>query len=234
MNDEELFFAWLDGELERDEAARVAAQVASDPALKAKADRHRNFGSRLRGAFDPVVAEAGAPPRFSSPDVIDFQARHSQHTARKARPMSVATQWGAMAATLAIGIAVGSMLQSAPDEPVARENGVLVASASLENALYTGLASAPAAEGARIGLTFRDKSGAVCRSFTDRKVSGLACRDGGDWQIRGLFQGEEGYAGDYRMASGEDPRLAALVDERIAGEPFDAAAEKAAMEQGWR
>jgi hypothetical protein len=36
------------------------------------------------------------------------------------------------------------------------------------------------------------------------------------------------------MASGEDPRLAALVDERIAGEPFDAAAEKAAMEQGWR
>ena len=36
------------------------------------------------------------------------------------------------------------------------------------------------------------------------------------------------------MAAGEDPRLAALIDERIAGEPFDAPAERAAKEKGWR
>ena len=36
------------------------------------------------------------------------------------------------------------------------------------------------------------------------------------------------------MAAGEDPRLADLIDERIAGEPFDAAAEKAARDRGWR
>ena len=126
------------------------------------------------------------------------------------------------------------MLPSRSVEPVARENGALVASASLEDALYTRLASAPAEDGPRIGLTFRDKSGEVCRSFTDEGLSGLACRSGGDWQIRGLFQGAPAQQADYRMASGEDPRLAALIDERIAGEPFDAAAEKAALEKGWR
>ena len=36
------------------------------------------------------------------------------------------------------------------------------------------------------------------------------------------------------MAASEDPRLAALIDETIAGEPFDEAQEKAALEAGWR
>jgi hypothetical protein len=36
------------------------------------------------------------------------------------------------------------------------------------------------------------------------------------------------------MAAGMDPALAALVDSSMAGEPFDAAQEKAAKERGWR
>jgi hypothetical protein len=36
------------------------------------------------------------------------------------------------------------------------------------------------------------------------------------------------------MAAGDDPRLASLIDESIAGEPFDASAEKAALQRGWR
>jgi hypothetical protein len=36
------------------------------------------------------------------------------------------------------------------------------------------------------------------------------------------------------MAAGPDPRLMDIVDESIAGEPFDQAQEKAALEQGWR
>ena len=62
----------------------------------------------------------------------------------------------------------------------------------------------------------------------------VACRDGEDWRVEGLFAAPEGQQGDYRMASGEDPRLAALIDERIAGEPFDARAERAAKDRGWR
>jgi hypothetical protein len=114
------------------------------------------------------------------------------------------------------------------------EAGRLVAAAALDDALYTRLASAPADDGPRIGLTFRDSDGNVCRTFTDRAASGLACRDGGDWRIRGLFQAPEGQGADYRMAAGPDPRLMELVDSTMAGEPFDAAAEAAAKERGWR
>ena len=138
-----------------------------------------------------------------------------------------------MAATLALGVFAGNMLSGGPVGPIQTENGRLVASGELENALYAQLASAPATSGARIGLTFRDKSGSVCRTFEDNSASGLACREAGDWRIRGLFQGADGQSTDYRMAAG-DPRLMDLVDESIAGEPLDAAQEKAAKERGWR
>jgi hypothetical protein len=36
------------------------------------------------------------------------------------------------------------------------------------------------------------------------------------------------------MATGEDPRLAAMIDDRIEGEPFDAVQERAARDSNWR
>ena len=110
----------------------------------------------------------------------------------------------------------------------------MIASASLETTLDHELASAPAASGARIGLTFRNAQGDICRSFQDGPASGLACRDGDLWRIEGLFQGAAGQSSDYRMAAGQDPRLAALVAQAIAGEPFDAAQERVARDKGWR
>ena len=229
MTDEE-FYAWLDGELDEVGAARVAARVAADPALAKRAGEERTLRDTLRGAFAPVMADGAAPPRFEMGEVVDLSERQR----RAARPISMRTQWAAMAATLVLGIVTGTMLSSGGDGPVVRENGALVASASLEEALYSRLASAPADDGPRIRLTFRDRAGSLCRSFTDDSVSGLACREGGDWRIRGMFQGSPQPQGDYRMAAGEAPRLAALIDEMIAGEPLDAASEKAAQEAGWR
>ena len=229
MTEEEEFFAWLDGELDAETAARVEARVASDPALAEQARAHRALAGQLRDAFDPLMT-AAVPDRIGEAPV-DFAAARER---RAARPITRTTQWAAMAATLAIGIVTGSMLSPGSSGPVVRENGALVAAASLEDALYTRLASAPAGEGARIGLTFRDAKGALCRSFEDEGTSGLACRADGDWKIRGLFQQESAQQGEYRMASGVDPRLAELIEESIAGEPYDAAAERKAMESGWR
>ncbi len=143
-------------------------------------------------------------------------------------------QWAAMAATLVLGVLIGDMVGDGSGAPVQNRDGLLVAAASLDRELDEQLASVGARDGIRVGLTFRDRQGSVCRSFNDGAASGLACRDRGDWRIRGLFQGAEGQSADYRMAAGEDPRLAALIDETIAGEPFDASAEKAALERGWR
>lgn len=87
---------------------------------------------------------------------------------------------------------------------------------------------------AESGLTFRDASGSICRSFTDGAAQGLACRDGDRWALRGLVQDGNAGSGDYRMAAGVDPALASLIETRMAGEPFDAAAEQKALTEGWR
>jgi hypothetical protein len=139
-----------------------------------------------------------------------------------------------MAATLAVGLLVGNLVGDRSGTPVQYRDGSLVAAASLDRVLDKQLASNGISNGIRVGLTFRDRNGSICRSFNESAASGLACRDNGKWRIEGLFQGGEGQAGDYRMAAGEDPRLAALIDDTIVGEPFDAAAEKAALETGWR
>jgi hypothetical protein len=231
MIDDEEFFAWLDGELDEEAAARVAALVAAKPELAARAEQHRRLAQGMRSAFSSLLEDSGKPPRFETAEVIDFGARAA---GRARRGWLGARQYAAMAASLAIGLAIGTQLVGRPDAPVEVQDGKLVAAAALDRALETQLASAPTADTARIALSFRDSSGRICRSFSDAGSSGLACREGERWRIEGLFPAAAGEAGDYRMAAGEDPRLAALVDGMITGEPFDGAQERAARQQGWR
>jgi hypothetical protein len=229
--EDDTFFAWLDGELPSDEAARVEAEVAKSPELTRAAEQHRAFQARLKRAFD-TVAEAPVPARLRPrAEVIDFAAAKR---ARRPGHWVSAAQWAAMAATLAIGIFAGTMMSPGSSGSVEVRGGKLYAAASLNRALDTELASAPANGPVRIGLTFRDQSGALCRTFTDPQSSGLACRDGSRWQLRGLFAAPEGQGGSYRMAGGMDPSLAALVDSTMAGDPLDAAQEKGARNSGWK
>jgi hypothetical protein len=229
--EDEKFFAWLDGELPHDEAARVEAEVTRSPELTRAAEQHRALQARLKEAFDPI-AQAPVPERLlPRAEVIDFAAARR---ARRPRHWGSAAQWAAMAATLAIGVFAGTMMSPGSSGPVEVRGGKLYAAASLNRALDTELASAPANGPVRVGLTFRNGSGALCRTFTDRQSSGLACRDGMRWQLRGLFAAPEGQGGAYRMAAGIDPNLAALVDSTMAGDPLDAAQEKAAKAKGWK
>ena len=82
-------------------------------------------------------------------------------------------------------------------------------------------------------LTFRDASGKWCRSFDGAAGAGLACRDEEQWKVRALFP-QAAQGGDYRMAAGVDPRLAAVIDEAMTGDAADAAAERQARDSGWR
>lgn len=233
MNEEEEFFAWLDGELDSAAAERVAARVAASPELAARTEQHRELAAGLRGAFTPIMDAGVMPPTFQSAEVIDFGARATGRERR--RGWLAAPQWAAIAASLVVGVLAGQLIDRGDNSsPVAIEAGRLVAASELERVLETKLASTPSAEGARIGLTFRDAAGRICRSFTDIAASGLACREGDGWQLKGLFPAAEGQAGDYRLAAGNDPRLASLIGETITGEPFDAAQEKAARDAGWR
>lgn len=236
MVEEEEFFAWLDGELSPEEAARVEAEVAADPELSKLAVEHRAMTAGLRGAFGTVEAQpipAGLGSLVDRDDkIVSLAEVRTAREARRVQPLWV--QAAAIAATLAVGVFAGSQLGGGQGSPIRPQDGKLVAAASLDQALSTQLASAPANSGPRIGLTYRDTAGTICRTFEDQSASGLACREGGDWRIRSIFQRPEGQSADYRMASGGDPQLMEAVDASIAGEPFDAAQEKAAMEKGWR
>lgn len=236
MVDEEKFFAWLDGELDSEEAASVAREVAANPELQRRAAEHRALATRLSGAFATVSAApvperllaAAQPPRSN---VVDFASWRQ----KLARPFaSPAPQWAAMAAALALGVALGTTVNGErASSPVEVQGGAIYAAGAVGEALDAQLASAGAAGDVRIGLTFRDQSGEICRTFQTPASSGLACRDDGRWQLRGLFAAPEGSASEYRMAAGPDPRLMDMVDESIAGEPFDAAQEAKAKERGW-
>lgn len=229
--DDERFFAWLDGELPEEEATQVEAEVARSPELARAAKQHRAMQARLKAAFDPI-AEAPVPDRIRPrAEVIDFAAAKGKLERRR---WGSTAQWAATAATLAIGVIGGRMLTPASHGPVEVQGGRMYAAAALDHALGSELASLPSNGPVRVGLTFRNQAGEICRTFTDPQSSGLACRSDGRWQVRGLFAVPEGQGGAYRMAAGMDPSLAALVGSTIAGEPFDAAAEKAAKERGWK
>ena len=230
MTDEEEFFAWLDGELDGTAAAAVEARVAADPALAKRARAHRALGAGLRGAFDPVMT-ATAPGHFGAAP-IDLGA--ARERLRQRRPNGL-PQWAAIAATLVLGIGLGTTIGGrGSNAPTAIEGGRLVAAAELRQALDRQLASTDQRGAAtRIGLTFRNHDGALCRSFDGRDGAGLACRSGDKWRIEALFGPSIG-GGEYRAASGADPRLGDLIDQVVEGEPLDAAQEREARSRYWR
>ena len=191
----------------------------------------------LRDVFDAVAAAPvpDALQRATGADqsnVIDMSARRDRPARRFGGPLP---QLAAMAATLVLGLVLGTSLNNeSGSSPVEVRGGQIYAAGAVEQALESRLASTGGNGDVRIGLTFRDASGAICRSFESQESAGLACRDEGDWRLRGLFAAPEGGNADYRMAAGADPRLMEMIDSVITGEPFDAQQEQAALERGWR
>ncbi len=228
--DDELFFAWLDGELDPDQMAEIGAAVAADPALQVKAAEHRDLQARLQAGFGTLL-DAPLPAGLTvasqpAASVVDLSAVRAARTTAPGRSAMLG-QWGALAATLCVGLFSGVMLAKGPSGPVIERNGQLIAGNDLRQALDTQLASAPSMPApVRIGVTFERNDGAVCRSFAGETADGVACRIGETWQIQGLFATARRIEGGYRMASSVNPQVMALVDEMMVGDPFDVAAER--------
>jgi hypothetical protein len=232
MTDEEAIFAYIDGELDEAERGRIEAAIAADPALQAIVSEHRALAARLNGAFATVL-ELPLPPalaRSATPgaEVISLADERAR---RNPRPRPVG-QWAALAATLVAGLIGGAILRGGPAGPVSERGGQLIASGSLAMALDTQLASTQGAQDpVRIGLTFRNHRGAICRSFTAQANEGVACHEGHDWQLRGLLAHEKASTGDYRLAASAG--TAEMVDALIAGEALDQTQERAALAAHW-
>ena len=225
--DPEMLMAYADGELDPLSAKRVEKAMAADPALAERVAAHRALRATLAGHFAPV-AQQPVPARLAA--LLDDAVVPIRAAPARRRNWLSAGNLAAMAATLVIGLLAGRMLE--PAGPVASRQGSLVAQGSLAQALDTQLASAPAAGAAtRIGLTFRDPEGALCRTFEDRALSGIACRAAGEWTLRRTMSGDAAQ-GAYRQAGSAETMEAAQA--MMAGDPLDAAAERAARDGGWR
>ncbi|WP_374525925.1 anti-sigma factor [Sphingopyxis sp.] len=225
--------AFVDGELDDLTARRIAREAEGNAALAAEIDRHRALKARLAAHFAPV-AEEPVPERLRAllaDDKIDtsLSARREAKAARFG-----AMQWGAVAAALVLGLTVGSHPWT-PAAEVATDvgtgkGGALIASGSLAKALDTQLASnQPGDAAVHVRLSFRDRDGRYCRSFESRAFDGIGCRNDDRWRLERLIAGQP--KADYRQASSGE--LAAAAAAMMAGDPFDAAAERAARDAGW-
>jgi tellurite resistance protein len=236
MQDDEFIMRVADGELDAAERDRAAARLAADPAFSAAVERQRALRRTLAAAFDPCLREP-VPERLietvraGAGDVVPLAPRR---TAAASRGFGAA-HWGAMAATLLVGVFAGQLIPRDSDAMIDHAGDRLVARGELAEALTARLASDTQAAQVRIGLSFRARDGAYCRTFEGAKnMTGVACREAKGWAVRMAVRRDVSAEGTYRMAaSGLSPAVLAVVEGMIDGEPLDAGQEASARARGW-
>ncbi len=245
--DDDTLQAYVDGELDATNTARIDAALAHDDLLRRRVQQSRALSAQLRAAFDPVLDEPvparlsallqPTPPRASIPATPlaraagrrGFGAGRHRASRRWWKPVAAATASVAVLAVTLWWHAGGALLHDDRQ----------YATAPLSDALDRALASEPDPHASvGIGLSFRSTDGRICRTFIDRAkptLAGLACHDDAGWRLSVLTAAKKPEEGELRQAaSGMPPAVQAAVDARIRGEAFDARQERAARDAGWR
>jgi hypothetical protein len=233
--DEEKLMAFADGELQGAERDAVERALAEDAGLREQLEEQRRLRATLTGHYGPVAGEEVPERLLAMLGAGRAEGVASLSAMRERRRLIQRPVWrnfGAIAATLAVGIVAGQLIPSRGTGLVGTENGMLVARGELADALETQLASAQAPDAAtRIGVTFPDKQGRLCRTFDAAATSGLACRADDNWTVV-MTAAPQGHATEYRQAGSSLVLQAA--QEMMGDVPLDAAAEKAAMAADWQ
>jgi anti-sigma factor RsiW len=265
--------AYVDGELPPEDATLFDARLALEPALADAVARERALRARLQSAYAPVLDEplpAGlldllampgdaaepAPVRLvaapaPSPAANDALPAGANDAHRAALPHARRwswPQWGAMAASLVLGVLLGTRAL-APHAPAGGDtlalavapDGAITAQGALRDALEQDVAGTVLDPNAKVGvgLTFRDHARQFCRTFTlDSASSGIACKQSDGWVVAHLEHGRnarEGEQGGYRTAASPlSPTLLQAIDAMREGDTLDAPAEAAAKAKGWK
>lgn len=239
---DETLMAYADGELDEATRAAVARAIDSDGELAARVRHHQALRADVFAAFLPIIDEP-VPARLdtAASGAIDLQAARAARLKTGARRRWAWPEWGALAATLLIGVLGGSLGYQrlggdAALASVAGADGAVYAQGALATALSGQLASAgPSAQGIRIGVSFVGRDGHFCRSFIMGEQAGLACHEGERWRLPVMAQVDKQASGDYQQAGSAMPAAVSdAIDARIAGQTLDAQAEQLARRQGWQ
>lgn len=236
---DEQIHAHVDGELDAPQSAQLEADSRADSTLAARIARQRALRERLQREFDPVLDEPVPGRLLQALDplptaVTPIGAARGART----RPAWSLREWGAIAASLALGAILGAQLLRDSQLPIDSAGGEVIASGYLAKALSTQLsAGTPQNPSVRVGMSFRSQRGEYCRTFSLRDgAGGLSCRREGRWVVEVLEGGAPGEPGPtYRQAaSALSPAMLAAISGLGAAEPLSQAEERQGLESGWK
>lgn len=244
----ETLMAYADGELDAQTRAQIEAEMAQDAelaaAVGAQLAQRNALQAKLRNAFsgalqeevpERLLAAVQTSPPAAAP-VVDLGQHRAERAPRAPRSWSW-PHWGAIAASVLLGVIVGRVSLTSNDLFVTKQ-GRMLARGALDAALTTqGGGNIDRETGIRLGVSYLAKSGDYCRTFTLEDVqplAGLACRHDAQWSIDALTRTKADGSGTYRMAGAAVPALIlGLVEDTIAGDPLDAEQEADARQRGW-
>lgn len=230
---EEQLMAYADGALDAQQRSIVEQALAAQPELGARLlQRHRALRTSLSNAYDPVLMEA-IPARL-------LAAKHPERKPGRTVRSWASPVWLAAAASVLLGVALGWRLPRGDGGQLLQMRpGSMVAQGSLAAALSTQLAARQTgSEPIHVGISYRDRQGNYCRTFSTtgaRSLAGLACRTPDSWQVQMLSTVEQGGEGSYRAAATSlPPEILNRVQADIDGAALDASQEAAAASSHWR
>ena len=262
--DDETLMAFVDGELEGQQAQDIARRLEHDAALRERALEFERTTLWLREATEPRLHE---PPDAALVARLlgetDSPATHDAATPRPRRRLPML----AMAASLLFGVGVGALLVTryAATPPAAAARAGLT---TLETRAgwREGLESVPSGEtfelvaGANVAsdriralYSFIDVDEHACRVFEREPgpagagdtVQGLACRDeAGNWRVRLVASVDvlptasatgAAPASGYAPAAGPTAAgLEGLIAARMGSAPLSPALERRLLGNGWK
>ena len=244
LPDPETVMAFADGELDAAQKALLEDAMKSDPLLRVQVEGLQQQRRRVEAAYAGML-DTPVPDRLTrllqSPAVALAAAVVDLATARAERSRSRSlpswAQLGGMAASIMLGVLLGARFMGTAFSPTMGLNdGQLVAGGAIDKALSEQLASDPVGgAGVAVQLSFVDKGGNYCRTFSTTAVAGLACQQTGNWVVQQVLPAEAQTTGGVRQAATPmPPALLAEVDSRMADAPLDAAGELQARARAWR
>ena len=217
--DDETLMAYADGTLEPERLHAVEEALAGDAAARATVERFRATGALLALAY----------PEEPVPELHERRVRAKVRPPNGRRPRRTLPLAAGVALTL--GLVAGWSVARHGVDPLTAALGRTPSGESRE--IADGRAITPTA-------TFRDTAGRWCRAFEEvrarGKALGAACREAdGAWRLVLLVPEGVAMSGDGYAPAGEEPSPGdALLATLRAGEPVDAATERALIRGGWR
>ncbi len=236
----EVLGAFVDGELDEQERARIEAAIASNAALAAEVARIRQLSTIVAHSYDGLLA-VPVPAALTKAAQADVPGKVVQLTRQR-----VAIDWqgalaGASAMAAAFAFAMYSGVLQSPPSLIEASHGELVAGERLSDGLDRTASAVPFAVErgqAHISLSFVAASGRPCRQFhaetTEHALDGVACRAGERWHIEVLAASQGRTAGGYHVAGAASGVIDAGIDRMKPVQVLDSAAERSAIARAWK